>query len=230
MNPRVALVILIVLVVFAIFVLGLSIEGGGLGDSRNSDSDPEDSDWSTALGEKLLIEEAFGPEKVAGLKTKAGSGDKDAYLSKASCLREEGGKVYATRTNATCRVTFPGPPKGDGDDGPFPKPEVGTRRVIALKAGTCEGAADAVELEWNPKIGKTMKDSDGDWPDDDRVGVVREGGTLTIKVKGSGNAQSSRCELKEAPKPEGEGCSAAGGGPSAWWALVGVVLVRRRRT
>ena len=191
MNPRVALVILILLAIVAVFVLGLSIEGGGLGQSRGAGS-PEDSDWSKDIADLLLIEEVFGPEQLADLST---DGD-GPTVSPEGCLVVVQGVVYASRAQSTCTVDFPSPKK---DDGPFPHRE--TKRVLAVNPGACQGNADRVSLRWKPEIGKDLDDSSGDW-NDGWLPITREGGTLQVVVEGTGAAASSRCALRKANRPK----------------------------
>lgn len=184
MNPRVALVILILLAIVAVFVLGLSIEGGGLGQSRGAGS-PEDSDWSKDIADLLLTEKVFGPKELVDLKGKS----YEPTLSPPGCLFEEGGATYVSRKKRTCILDFPPPPD---DDGPFPKRE--TKRVLAVSPGACEVDANGVSIQWEPRVGKPVDNSSKDWLDG-WLPMTREGGKLTISVEGTGNSKSSRCAL-----------------------------------
>ena len=85
MNPKVALVILIVLVVLACVALGLTFTADGMDDFGESSGKPEDSDWSETLTDKLMKEVVITPSLARSQTTEP---DEDDVQEKSKLLKK----------------------------------------------------------------------------------------------------------------------------------------------
>ena len=194
MNPKVALVILIVLVVLACVALGLTFTADGMDDFGESSGKPEDSNWSETLTEKMMKEVVISPSLARAQTTEPDADGVQITASPAGCVREKpgGSAVYvsAVGNKKACSLTLPAL-STKGDKG-FPKR--GIKRVFALKSASCSNSTN-LRARWKPKLGKTVQSTDGDW--DDWIPVTKEGGELTLTVQGG----DGECTLTTASRP-----------------------------